>query len=236
MVNSKEESRILEVDKSNIGFIKFDYPFVVRDAMNDWEITKLWDFKYFSENFGEEIVFITNADSTKSYEVTLKDYIKYIITNVEDEEPLYLRDWNYFNNSKLKKQFNRKVYFVDDYLSELTDDVFPTLKWIYIGPINSYTPPHIDTLKTHAWNALFVGIKKWTFFKKDFIDSDEKDDFKKETIVYFQKPGEVVFTPSNYLHSVENITSSIALTSNFVNEHNIRAFLSDLITSLKGGD
>jgi len=221
--------------KKDINVIDFNYPFVIKDGMNDWGIKGMWSFEYFLENFGKEKVFITNNDKTESYEVTLERYINYILNNIDDKDVLYLRDWNYFESKTLIEQMNQEVYFVEDYLDQLDTKVFPSLKWIYIGPQKSKTLFHIDILMTHAWNALFTGEKKWTFIiPNEFnttLSMKSKVQNDNNHIIYIQKPGEIIYTPSRWSHSVENLSPTIALTGNFVNHLNIRPFLNEFIKS-----
>ena len=105
---------------------------------------------------------------------------------------------------------------------------------------------HVDIMSTVAWNACFVGTKEWYFFDpKDkkylyhsevnaFMPDDEKfPEFKKATPYHIiQKPGDLIYTPSGWWHTVRNLEPSIALTDNFVNQHNIKRFVTNFLPAL----
>ena len=71
---------------------------------------------------------------------------------------------------------------------------------------------HRDFMGTSAWNVLFAGEKTWQFFPP----------MGGEGMSCVQRPGDIVYTPSNWWHQVRNESCTLALTENFFNESNSR--------------
>jgi hypothetical protein len=94
---------------------------------------------------------------------------------------------------------------------------------------------HVETMSANSWNAVISGRKLWLFFppgQEEFLYSGEVDAFNPELSRYplftrakclmcIQNAGEIVFTPSGWLHQVINVQACISIAGYFVNECNV---------------
>ncbi|KAK9456875.1 hypothetical protein V1511DRAFT_477480 [Dipodascopsis uninucleata] len=189
----------------------------------------------------------------------LKIYSEYMKSN-SDESPLYLFDKNFARKTKLTDEYNVPEIFKTDYFTLLAD-IRPDYRWIIIGPERSGSTFHKDPNATSAWNAVVEGEKYWIMFPPNvlppgvYTSEDESEvtsplsiaewliEFHKgaiqktEYLDGFCKAGEVLYVPSGWWHLVINITSTIALTQNFVplpHVRNVLRFLKDRKEQISG--
>ncbi|KAH3678415.1 hypothetical protein WICMUC_001432 [Wickerhamomyces mucosus] len=129
----------------------------------------------------------------------------------------------------------------------------PDYRWIIIGPERSGSTFHKDPNFTSAWNANLTGRKLWIMLppnvKPPGISTDDTESevtspvgiaewvlsgFYNDTLklTEFQNckigitfPGEVMFVPSGWWHSVINLEDSVALTQNFVPDNSLAKVL-----------
>lgn len=113
-------------------------------------------------------------------------------------------------------------------LRHLTPRERPDWFWYMVGGRGTFTPRHIDTGMSAAWNLLLQGQKEWTFGNTKVALNEKRippgvlSESQDEVIVRFtQSPGDIVFTPSGWVHEVYNTQGSTALTGNFINSVNI---------------
>lgn len=125
----------------------------------------------------------------------------------------------------------------------------PDYRWIIIGPKNSGSTFHKDPNSTCAWNANLIGLKLWVMtppgIKPPGIDTDlsegevtapvgitewvlsgfYNDSLKLakqgDCLIGITFPGEVMFVPAGWWHSVINLDDSVAITQNFVPKGNL---------------
>ena len=126
----------------------------------------------------------------------------------------------------------------------------PPHRWFLIGPKRSGSEIHQDPLGTSAWNTSVQGHKRWIlippadglykkFARGKHLMKKGEDD---EAIHYFdfiwprlkeaernklppiieciQYPGETMFVPGGWWHSVINLDNTIAITENVCNHGN----------------
>eukprot|EP01126_Amoeba_proteus_P053920 TRINITY_DN659_c1_g1_i6.p1 TRINITY_DN659_c1_g1~~TRINITY_DN659_c1_g1_i6.p1 ORF type:complete len:211 (-),score=43.38 TRINITY_DN659_c1_g1_i6:123-755(-) len=141
-------------------------------------------------------------------------------------------------------EYSVPIYFQEDFFSLLEDR--PSYRWLLVGPARAGATFHKDPNWTSAWNGLVSGHKKWIMWPPDVpplgvIPSDDGldvtvpatmvqwfNDFYhikhpiKDPIEFVQRPGDLVFIPSGWWHSVINLDSTIAFTQNYVSESNLR--------------
>jgi hypothetical protein len=115
-----------------------------------------------------------------------------------------------------------------DWFQDLPEEVRPDWLWIMLGTTGTSSPTHVDVMLSSAWNTLIEGEKHWRFESPDIARRDGHipdgiplPDVASETIEFVQYPGDIVWTPSCWAHSVRNTKPSIAITGNFVDESNI---------------
>ncbi|KAF8819540.1 histone lysine demethylase JMJD4 [Cardiosporidium cionae] len=161
------------------------------------------------------------------------------------EELIYLKDWHYSLDvlqGNLDPSYSIPSFFSDDWI-----DKFHLLKkedyhFVYYGPAGSYTTYHMDVLGTHSWSTNLCGRKLWKFYVPDIKDemktSEKKASdsvsgedtslfqllaslFPQKSFCIIQDPGEAVFVPSGWYHSVYNIDDCISINHNWLNGSNI---------------
>lgn len=173
----------------------------------------------------------------------IKHFIEYLNTQ-EDDSPLYIFDDSFDRKCPdLLSDYWVPKYFPDDLFEGIKNR--PPYRWLLIGPKRSGTTIHKDPLSTSAWNASIVGYKLWALFPPNispsliksprlFKGSEHAEPFfwfrdvlpKISTkygikpFVFMQRPGDLVYIPSNWWHAVLNITDTLAITHNFVSSCN----------------
>ncbi|MDQ1177769.1 hypothetical protein [Microbacterium sp. SORGH_AS_0421] len=116
-----------------------------------------------------------------------------------------------------------------NWMAALPADMRPNWYWLMIGQEGSSTPRHVDTMASAAWNYLVEGTKVWKFAPplhalregRIPIMPAPSDDSKDYEFEYTQQPGDLLFTPSAWVHAVHNETATIAVTGNYLGESNI---------------
>lgn len=122
----------------------------------------------------------------------------------------------------------------------------PDHTWIITGPERSGSTWHKDPNSTDAWNVVLEGSKLWVMFPPDvkppgvFTDNDEgevmspigvaewvKSGFWNDSLKLIEGtncggligitfPGECIYVPSGWWHTVINLEDGVALTGNFI--------------------
>lgn len=210
-------------------------PFVVTGHAKKWPAFKKWTAEFFSAHYGDHVVNVAAQDQ-QEHAMTIKEYFAYFTALNEGRhsgELYYLRDWNFEHLfPELQSDYTTPAMF-SSWTDALPAGERPTLRWIYIGVKGTGSSMHLDTMDTSAWNAVIKGKKLWTFLPPTGdtapiagADAAPRDD----AIICIQHEGDLVFTPSGWMHQVENLESGISLTENFVNTTNylaVRQFLID---------
>lgn len=128
--------------------------------------------------------------------------------------------------------------------------------FIYMGEKDASSPLHMDFSSSDAWNCLFHGAKWWVLIPPsiqkptDFRCTDDcsrsiKGDAWFATIApniqrfsfannqrahhVLQKPGETLYIPNEWMHTTLNIGPTVALSSGFLSEYNLKSFWLQLI-------
>ncbi|RNF00656.1 hypothetical protein TraAM80_07474 [Trypanosoma rangeli] len=92
-------------------------------------------------------------------------------------------------------------------------------RFAYIGPPSSWTPLHFDVFGTYSWSLNVCGEKLWYFpspegnqrllensFYGLMLPIDIRTTTDAELWAVLQRPGDLVFVPSGYLHQVHNVS------------------------------
>ncbi|KAI5954286.1 hypothetical protein KGF54_002061 [Candida jiufengensis] len=169
----------------------------------------------------------------------LTKYSQYLKSN-KDECPLYLFDCSSEAMKTLRKEYTTPKIFDTD-IFKLFQDYRPDHAWLIMGSKRSGSTFHKDPNSTSAWNVSIQGRKLWIMLPPTttppgvstdddesevtspisiaewvisgfYNDSTRLDDVK----IGISFPGECMYVPSGWWHSVINIDDSIAITQNFV--------------------
>ncbi|RON79786.1 cupin-like domain-containing protein [Pseudomonas fluorescens] len=194
-----------------------------------------WSFDFFSRKYGERIVSATDSAGV-THRISMSD----LIQGLKDEHSagLYLRSLKITSlDSGLLSDIPLLPHFSFDLLqgAESTRDF---LKEIFIGPVGSGTRLHADLWHSHSWMLLVAGLKEWTLVSpsellkaglekkvrlKSFVDNLDSELKEVEYFKFLQKPGEFVYVPSGWWHSVRNVECSIGVSFNFVDANSLPA-------------
>lgn len=139
--------------------------------------------------------------------------------------------------------------------SKTSESLRPDFRWVVIGPQRTGAPWHTDPAQTSAWNALVKGRKRWAIYPPDSpppgVSMGKNGNGREHalnmtslawylhvypTLAPHQKPieviqeeGEVIYVPSGWWHLILNLDTTIAVTQNFVDSHNLMGFMKDLL-------
>ncbi|XP_076326405.1 bifunctional arginine demethylase and lysyl-hydroxylase JMJD6-A-like isoform X2 [Tachypleus tridentatus] len=178
-------------------------------------------------------------------DMTVEEFINSVVNN--ESENRYLFDWSLpLHCPELADQLVVPDYFKEDFLKQTTPGSLYRDSWpsLFVAPAGITSELHVDAFGSNFWMALFVGQKRWTFFQEedtaklyprffhsldpafDVDLSDPRlDEFPllglAQPIECILQPGELLFVPASCPHRVENLETSVAVSSNFVDESNI---------------
>lgn len=232
--------RIQRIQESNLNLDEFNAayhssPFIlVNSDSNRWPN---WNFELLFHQF-PNVKFRQEAVSWD-----LKKYSQYLHNN-KDENPLYLFDCKSDAMKVLKQEYKVPEIFQDDLFTVFNNKKFncrPDHAWIIMGSARSGSTFHKDPNSTSAWNAAIQGRKLWVMLPPHItppgVGTDEEqsevtspvsvtewvisgffNDSTKidECLIGITFPGECMYVPSGWWHTVINIDDSIAITQNFV--------------------
>lgn len=209
-------------------------PVCVLGAMKEWNATLRWTPDYFRNQHGSVAVEVSRTnDPEDKLTMSMADYMNYM-ENAMEEDPYYLRYLPIEDKFiDLTVDYEIPEYFAC-WLRRLPAENRPKWNYFFIGPANSNTRMHIETMGSSSWNAVISGCKLWLFFppgQEEFLYSGEVDAFNPELsrfplfthaecLMCVQKAGEVVFTPSGWFHQVINVQTCISIAGYFINESN----------------
>ncbi|KAG7192567.1 uncharacterized protein KQ657_001667 [Scheffersomyces spartinae] len=235
------EGRIQRFQENEMHIERFrnqwtNKPFIlVNNDANRWP---QWDLDTLAERFSD----VKFRQELAQWD--LSHYVQYARTN-KDELPLYLFDCSSDAMKELRKEYKAPAIFQEDLFKVWEQEGKPCCRpdyaWIIMGPARTGSTFHKDPNYTSAWNTALVGRKIWIMFPPDIlppgvgIDGEESEvtapvgiaewvisGFFNDSLkvpgcqVAVTFPGECMYVPSGWWHSVINIDESVALTQNFV--------------------
>ncbi|KAL9069244.1 MAG: hypothetical protein Q9161_005651 [Pseudevernia consocians] len=230
-----------------------DRPFILTGPVREWPVYREWSTEAILRKYGD-VTF-----TAESVDWPLKTYVEYMNNN-QDESPLYLFDRNFVEKMDIRVgkdgQYRAPSSFGEDLFSVLGERK-PNSRWLIVGPEKSGSTFHKDPNATSAWNAVLRGSKYWIMFPQSpsqppppgvFVSDDQSEVTSPLSIAEWLlgfhaqaratpgcaegicKEGEVLHVPSGWWHLVINLSSSIAITQNFVPEAHLAGVLDFLKT------
>lgn len=229
--------RVQETEMTSTRFASesHDSPFILVNSDEsrwpNWDLTGLLN-RFPNVKFRQEAV-----------KWPLRKYAEYLQSNA-DENPLYLFDCNSDAMKSLKQEYEPPAIFQEDYFKMFTIDgttCRPDNAWLIVGSLRLGSTFHKDPNYTSAWNAALTGRKLWVMLPPtvtppgvgtnddesevtspvgigEWVLSGFYNDAVKmpECLVGITFPGECMYVPAGWWHSVINLDDSVALTQNFV--------------------
>ena len=222
-------------------------PVLLKGLGKTWPSHSRWSLEMFKEKYGSQQIEAVRLKRSgydvkrQTVSMSLGEYIDYL-KSPGSVDPLYLTDW--VISESMEDDLRIPSYF-SSWHHALPSEMQPRLSWCYIGPSGSGSPMHQDVMGTSAFNVVITGRKAWVFFEPDedvAMYGGRVDAFNPDLKTFpnyafakgwkcIQEPGDVVFTPSNWWHQVNNEVGGISYTGNFVNRSNLAHVRKELIQS-----
>ncbi|XP_059151940.1 uncharacterized protein LOC131938068 [Physella acuta] len=182
---------------------------------------------------------------------TVGEFISKVEKNETNE---YLFDWSLpLHCPELAQDLVIPKYFADNFLhvtapGTLYHDSWPSL---FISPKGALSNLHVDAFASNFWMVLFQGQKRWTFFDSEDLpllyphyfhsmDPVFKVNLAHPDLASFPllgltkprqcvlQPGELLFVPGGSPHYVENLSATLAVSSNHVDHSNFKEVCEEL--------
>lgn len=183
----------------------------------------------------------------------LADYMNYCHRH-QDLEPLYLFDAEL--PKELSDGVLAPAFIGRDYVGDIAGTEFlQEQRWIAVGAAGSGTRMHVDPAETSAWNLVVAGRKRWLLLPPSSQPPgmDWQEDgamIAPGAALWFravgkdpklqgalrsagaleaeQGPGDLLFVPNGWWHTVVNLEPTVAYTENCVTAANLEAVASTL--------
>ncbi|OQS05963.1 dynein heavy chain [Thraustotheca clavata] len=172
--------------------------------------------------------------------MTLSKYIEGLSTITKE---LYLHDHSIpLHLPELSTDLSIPCYFATDYLQHLPEGSLYRETWpsLFIGPQGTSSQLHIDAFGSNFWMALFQGQKQWILINPDDMyllhprwypnmndiifntqlpsnSIDFQSCRRQECIL---NAGDLLFVPAKTPHYVQNLTHTLAISSNYIDSSN----------------
>ncbi|OMJ87364.1 hypothetical protein SteCoe_10961 [Stentor coeruleus] len=239
----RRDSLSLSIDEFRMSYEAANRPLIITNEIILWPAFIKWSFSYLTSKFPDSKLQCGNTDTGSNIMLKTKHFIEYLNTQIDDN-PLYISDDNFDRKCPdLLSDYWVPKYFPDDLFEGIKNR--PSYRWLLIGPKRSGTKINKNQLSTSAWNASIVGYKLWALFPPNisplliknprlFEGSENAESFfwfrdvlPKITVkygitpfIFMQRPGDLVYIPSNWWYAVLNITDTLAITHSFVSSCN----------------
>ncbi len=222
----------LSIDKKyfneNYGYKKI--PAIFKEAFQHIEVKNKWTKEYLVRNITKQEIVEKLTDADSKILMTLEDYL-----NLNSAE-YYFRTSQH-TLEKLAHDYKTPSVFNCWYATTKVSPPKNKLSWLYMGVEDTYSDIHRDVWNTSAWNFLIKGKKLWLVYPEMYNSEIKtyKETFpikaiisdpeillnqKCKPMICLQEEGDLIYMPGNNYHAVINITETISLTENFINETN----------------
>lgn len=208
------------------------------------------DLEYLADQFGDELVPVYAQAQAGfspirpvSHEMTFVGYYQWWREHQESsaDELLYLKDWKFMASHPNYHAYEWPHYFRDDWLNQAMGNAY---KFVYLGRKGTSTVLHADVLRSYSWSTNVCGRKRWSLVPPEFtyllydcfgktlathLHADLQgvilfpglDKARQVALHVVQEPGETIFVPSNWFHTVENLEDTLSINHNWLNGYNL---------------
>eukprot|EP00796_Vickermania_ingenoplastis_P008675 gene8675-6098_t len=241
-------------------------PVIMTDIVRKWPMYKILQRDFMNLARKKEALTLpgrANAPLRCEFtEMNIEDYVRYAKEQT-DERPIYMFDAEFGSVFDTEKLYTVPPHFAQDDLFSLLGKDRPKYRWIISGPARGGSGFHVDPNYTHAWNANLTGRKRWLFFPPscpppgvvpscdmsevatpvslmEWVWNNYQDSVQQLRHVGYEcvcEPGDIIFVPCGWWHSVINLEDSVAVTQNYVSRTNLSdvlKFLRAMKTSISG--
>ncbi|CAI5464831.1 unnamed protein product [Closterium sp. Yama58-4] len=231
-------------------------PVIMTDLTENWRrATSQWSIDSLAEEHGDVALKVSVANG-HTVRMKMRDYREYVAAQ-HDEEPLYIFDPKFGEQAPaLVSDYSVPPHFKEDVFEAMPALSRPMYRWLVAGPQRSGAGWHVDPALTSAWNTLLVGRKRWALYPPGKVppgvtlrvDDDSGDvDYDGPTSLKWwlevypllrpedkpmevmQRPGETIYVPSGWWHSVLNLDLTVAVTQNFASSANFDCVCLDMV-------
>lgn len=229
-------------------YVAKERPVIISGMLEDWAASKVWSPEYFKSLGPDLRVLIKEyADSKeiKTEHWTMAQYADFLIKEREVKRPAgdptvlpYCHDIPLF--SMLNSLAADCEPFPVDYLPKWYRQDWWHYPQFFIGPANSVTPLHFDTLLTHNLFFQLSGVKRFKVFMPGdaqfcsrrnwrwFSVDPEKPDLTKypdyskaRPVEVLVKAGDILYLPPATPHHVRSLEPSISFNIDFHTKHSV---------------
>ncbi|KAJ1449381.1 hypothetical protein M885DRAFT_535861 [Pelagophyceae sp. CCMP2097] len=229
-------------------FVRPNEPVVIRGLVEDWPARRAaedggWlcadlrtvDVDAMERAVGAEAVPVQHCATRRTSAMPFCDFAALWRRGCNEH---YLKDWH-FRLDGHGGMASVPPHFADDWLSGGGLDYH----FVYLGRAGTFTGLHCDVLHSYSWSANVAGAKRWLFLPPEqtqyLYDALGSDDFPRafapdgaaaegrfpnlrrcRPVEVLQRGGDVVFVPSGWHHTVENVEDTLSVNCNWVNGHN----------------
>ncbi len=242
----EEKTEKVTNDYFNAHYGFANVPVIFKGSFKKWTPNyEQWDLDYFDQHLGKYsgIANRTVNGTVEKKDMPISDYINYM-KSTADDVPFYLNTQEH-NGTFFTNQYKVPDFFSCWYGSWPADNRRYDLSWLYFAAKGTFSKLHIDVWNSSAWNALIQGKKLWFFYsqlQRDLVYQGQVNPFDEskgnfplfkyaKPLVCIQEPGDVVYTPTGWWHTVLNLEAGVSLTENFLNLTNYTNVLEELKNS-----
>lgn len=242
-------------------------PVILTDVATEWPMFKILQGEFKNMSLRRKSLVRDGQAETplrcEFTEMNIEDYVRYAMEQ-QDERPIYMFDAEFASVFNVEKLFTVPAHFArDDFFRVLGEPARPKYRWIIAGPSRGGSSFHVDPNYTHAWNANLTGRKRWLFFppsspppgvvpSADMSEVATPVSLTEWLLNYYEdsvrqlhqvgyecvcEPGDIMFVPCGWWHSVINLEDSVAITQNYVSRTNlfdVLKFLRAMKNSISG--
>jgi histone arginine demethylase JMJD6 len=234
--------KLAEFDKLTFtaNFLRPNLPVVYEGYACEWPAVQKWNPDFFLENYGS-----IDLPVAGRREIRLSDYIRSLKKSRAIGALPYLRNiWLAECFPELVSDVRVPEMAAPNWLTHPLVRPFLLPEWLswfeffLSAPRTRFPFVHRDVASTHAWLLQIYGEKKIWMWPSELIPPREgniqRAVTRDENLDRFfpghvpattvLKPGDILFIPAGWWHTVESQSISITLSGNFVNQTNWDAF------------